>query len=165
MVTGRKNTRLPEYDYSTPGTYLVTVCVQHKRAVFGSVIDGALELNAAGRMVGAWWDKLPSKFDNINPDVHITMPDHFHGLVLIVGADPCVRPGAHAGAPLHQIMRWFKTMTTNSYIRGVKDLGWTPFEKQLWQRGYHEHVVRKIEDLNAVREYILNNPLRWDKKT
>jgi len=62
-------------------------------------------------------------------------------------------------------MRWFKTMTTNSYIRGVKDLGWTPFEKQLWQRGYHEHVVRKIEDLNAVREYILNNPLRWDQKT
>jgi hypothetical protein len=56
--------------------------------------------------------------------------------------------GAHtgapqqAGAPLPEIVQWFKTMTTNEYIRGVKQSGWLAFRGRLWQRNYYEHIIR-----------------------
>lgn len=56
---------------------------------------------------------------------------------------------------------WFKAMTTNAYIRGVKQAGWPPFEQRLWQRNYFEHVIRNEDDLGTIREYIITNPLRW----
>jgi len=64
-------------------------------------------------------------------------------------------------APLPAIVQWFKTMTTNEYLRGVKTSGWAPFQGQLWQRNYYEHVIRDEESLNRIREYILNNPAQW----
>ena len=58
-------------------------------------------------------------------------------------------------------MQWFKTMTTNDYIRGVKAMGWLPFPGRLWQRNYYEHVVRNEVELDAIRRYIDENPARW----
>ncbi|HXD33251.1 MAG TPA: transposase [Pyrinomonadaceae bacterium] len=62
---------------------------------------------------------------------------------------------------LGEMMQWFKTMATNEYIRGVRNLGWEPFPGKLWQRNYFEHVVRRQESLTRVREYIRDNPARW----
>jgi putative transposase len=86
-----------------------------------------------------------------------------------VGADLRVCPdsggthdgGAHAGAPLPTIVQWFKTMTTNEYIRMVKHAGWTPFRGRLWQRNYYEHIIRNERALERIRDYILTNPLHW----
>lgn len=58
-------------------------------------------------------------------------------------------------------MQWFKTMTTNAYIRGVKQLGWVPFPGKLWQRNYYEHIIRSERALSAIRQYIAENPARW----
>ena len=58
-------------------------------------------------------------------------------------------------------MDWFKTMTTNNYIRGVKQHGWATFPGKLWQRNYHEHVIRNEEELHSLRQYIIDNPLQW----
>ena len=105
----------------------------------------------------------------------MVMPNHFHGTVVIagtnVGADLGVGPvqkgaqvgqqGAHAGAPLPTVMQWFKTMTTNEYMRGVKTRGWALFQGKLWQRNYYEHVIRDDDSLNRIRQYILDNPVRW----
>jgi putative transposase len=63
--------------------------------------------------------------------------------------------------PLPAIVQWFKTMTTNEYLRGVKTSGWASFQGRLWQRNYYEHVIRDEESLNRIREYILNNPAQW----
>jgi putative transposase len=62
---------------------------------------------------------------------------------------------------LGQIVGWFKTMTTNEYIRGVKQRGWPPFPGKLWQRNYYEHIVRSSESLERIRGYIHANPERW----
>lgn len=58
---------------------------------------------------------------------------------------------------------WFKTMTTNDYIRGVKQCQWRPFPGKLWRRNYYEHVIRDERDLNAIREYVSNNPASWEQ--
>ena len=53
-------------------------------------------------------------------------------------------------------------MTTNEYIRGVKRSGWPPFRERLWQRNYYEHIIRDENSLNRIRQYIVDNPIRWD---
>ncbi len=58
-------------------------------------------------------------------------------------------------------MNWFKTMTTNEYIRGVKERDWPRFEGKLWQRGYYDHIIRSEQDLESIRSYIINNPAQW----
>ena len=63
--------------------------------------------------------------------------------------------------PLGEIVQWFKTMTTNEFIRGVKESGWPRFDRKLWQRDYFEHVIRDEKALNNIRRYIRANPLMW----
>jgi len=74
-----------------------------------------------------------------------------------------VNQGEHAGSPLPRVVQWFKTMTTNAYIDGVKHHHWQPFHKRLWQRNYYEHIVRNEDDLNRIQHYINDNPLRWQQ--
>jgi REP element-mobilizing transposase RayT len=61
------------------------------------------------------------------------------------------------------MIRWFKTMTTNEYIRNVKQNRWKPFDGRLWQRNYYEQIVRDEISLQRVREYIVNNPRQWQQ--
>ena len=70
--------------------------------------------------------------------------------------------GEHIGSPLHGVLQWFKTMTTNEYIRGVKTLGWQRFNRKLWQRNYWEHIIRDETSHRNIVNYILNNPQKWD---
>jgi len=70
--------------------------------------------------------------------------------------------GEHIGSPLHRVVQWFKTMTTNEYIRGVKTLGWQPFNKKLWQRNYWEHIIRNEQSYKRIANYIINNPVKWE---
>ena len=65
------------------------------------------------------------------------------------------------GSPLHAVVQWFKTMSTNDFIRGVKFGGLAPFEKRVWQRNYWERVIRDERELDNVRAYIRNNPGKW----
>jgi REP element-mobilizing transposase RayT len=177
----RRSIRLAGFDYASSGWYFVTLCVQHRLCLFGEVNDDAVRLTDAGRMVEDWWHRLPTRFPAVRLDAFVVMPNHVHGIVGItnnpitdnptVGADPCVRPpsergtipdqGAHVGAPLPQIIQWWKTMTTNAYIRGVRAEGWVPFDGRLWQRNYWERVVRDERELDLARRYIAENPLRW----
>ena len=162
----RRSIRLKGYDYSWPGAYFITICTQDRQCLFGKVVGGEMWLNHAGAMAERWWQELNRKFRHIQTDVHIVMPNHVHGIIVIqsVGADLRVCPymkGAHIGAPLPEIVQWFKTMTTNEYIRRVKNDGWPPFPGRLWQRNYYEHVIRDDQSLYRIRNYILENPLLW----
>ncbi len=69
--------------------------------------------------------------------------------------------GRHTGLPLHEVLQWFKTMTTNEYIRGVKNNAWQPFDKKMWQRNYYEHIIRNEESYLKLLEYITSNPQKW----
>jgi putative transposase len=76
---------------------------------------------------------------------------------------PIPAPGQNSNSPLQKVVQWFKTMTTNDYIRGVKHKNWPPFKRKLWHRNYYEHIIRNDHDLNLIREYIANNPLLWQE--
>jgi len=169
----RRSIRLKGYDYSQPGAYFVTVCVKDRICLFGDVEQGEMILNDAGNMIKTWWLAIPGKYIHVELDECMIMPNHFHGIIKIVGADQCVCPdlseyrekGEHIGSPLPRIMQWFKTMTINEYICGIDAHGWERFNGKLWQRNYYEHIIRDEKELQLIREYIVNNPMQWELDT
>jgi putative transposase len=180
----RRSIRLKGYDYRQAGAYFVTICTQDRAFLFGQVAHGEMRLNEAGKMVYDVWNDLPAFYPGVQTDAFIVMPNHIHGIIILVGADPRVCPAqpsvgvgprAYPGQPhelgqpqgvaptlgLPDVVHRFKTMTTKRYADGVKRLGWEPFRGRLWQRNYYEHIIRNEEYLNRIREYILTNPMRW----
>jgi putative endonuclease len=114
-------------------------------------------------MIGKWWRELERKFPSMKIDEYfVVMPNHFHGIVVIPELSVPLTEGGHAGPPLQRVVQWFKTMTTNEYVHGVKEHGWPQFKGILWQRSFYDHVIRDEASLNRIREYISTNPLRWD---
>lgn len=155
-------------------------------------MDGEMILNDSGLMVEKWYRELENKYPDKKCHEMIIMPNHFHCIIenVAVGSDLRVCPnnsghstisdgtsisddtskldvssnlGGHIGSPLHRVMQWFKTMTTNEYIRGVKQFDWTRFNGKLWQRDYWEHIIRDEPSYQRISQYIINNPKNWDR--
>ncbi len=175
----RRSIRLKGYDYSSPGAYFVTICVERREHRLGEIVDGVMRLNDAGRMVQAAWQALPGRFPNIRLDEFVIMPNHVHGIIVITvtsvgatlgvapdGVAPADRAGTSPAPPpgrptLGNIVGAFKSITTDEYIRGVKFAGWPPFVKRIWQRDYWDRILPDERALNIVRRYIQNNPRNW----
>ena len=170
----RQSMRLYEYDYSQAGAYFVTVCTQNRDFLFGEITDGRMVPNDAGRMIQSSWDELPHHYPGIDIDAFVAMPNHIHGIIVLVGAGPRACPGngklqEDGGQPrgvaptlsLPDIVHRFKSLTTTRYKHGVQQFGWIPFPGKLWRRNYYEHIIRNEEELDRLREYIVNNPAQW----
>ncbi len=82
----RKQIRLKEYNYASEGVYFVTVCVKDRQCLFGDIVDGKIQLNEAGKMVENVWNEIPNRYGHIKLDYYVIMPDHFHGIIIAVGA-------------------------------------------------------------------------------
>jgi putative transposase len=151
----RKSLRLKDYDYTQPGGYFITIVTHERLCLFGNISVDQIILNAAGLTIDRWWQEITHKFPNVRLDSYAIMPNHFHGLIMLGETIQTGAPGqSRRIAPttsLPGIVQWFKTMTTNAYIRGVKESLWPPFHGNLWQRNYYEHVVHDDHDLNRLR--------------
>ncbi|MBI4309126.1 MAG: transposase, partial [Candidatus Omnitrophica bacterium] len=154
----RRSIRLKGYDYAQAGAYFVTVCEHNRECLFGKIADGEMALNNAGRMIQNVWDEIPKHYPDIDIDQFQIMPNHIHGIVVIVGAGPRACPdnaqpsinrqplpdngkpridGQPRGvAPtvlsLCDVVHRFKTLTTKKYCDGVKHHWWPTFNGKLW---------------------------------
>lgn len=157
----RRSIRLRGYDYSSNRAYFVTVCT-HEREI-------TLEDATIASIVRNTWDDLSERFDTVETDEFIVMPNHIHGIIWLQrNADRAQQAGAptlraararQAGTPtLGKAMRAFKSM---SAITANEALG--RCARPFWQRNYWERVIRDEAELMRVREYIRNNPLDWDR--
>lgn len=111
-------------------------------------------LNDSGKMIETEWLKLTERFPNIELHEFVVMPNHFHGILQIVDVSA-------AGKTIGDMMDAFKSITTVEYIHGVKQSGWEPFNRKLWQRNYHEHIIRDEQSYQRISDYIINNPANW----
>ena len=167
LIRKRKGNRIKEYDYSRAGYYFVTICAQNRMALFGTIVDEVMIPNHAGNMVERIWDELPAYYPGVEIDEFQIMPDHIHGIIILVGTGPRACP--YNGQPqevvptmsLSDVVHRFKSLTTRKYINGVKNSHWAPFHRTLWQRSFYDHIIRNDKDLTRVREYIQNNPINW----
>ncbi len=165
----RRSIRLKGYDYSQAGLYFITICVEKRECLFGTIINGEMHLNEAGVMVKTEWLKLNERFNNIALHEFVVMPNHFHAILEIVGASKKIAPTDTTtenstevkNKTVGDMVGAFQSIVTVQYIRGVKNLGWTPFNGKLWQRNYYEHIIRNEKSYRNISNYILNNPLKW----
>ena len=120
-------------------------------------------LSPAGKMIQEYWLKTKTKYPSVNLHEFVIMPNHIHGIIDL----DVMTSGGHMGtAPtvtIGGIIQWFKTMTTNEYIHGVKSQNWKPYPKKLWQRNYYEHIIRNLESQIKIESYITQNPSTWQQ--
>lgn len=158
----RSSLRLKGYDYLGPGAYFVTICTDQRICYFGNIVDGIMISFPIIDVVREIWLDIPKKFPHVDLDAFIIMPNHIHG-VIIVGNEMTnqISPGEkirismkNSNQTLGRIIRYFKAKSA----RIIHSSGFPRFD---WERNYFEHVVRSLKELNAIREYIINNPIRW----
>jgi putative transposase len=82
----RRSIRLKHFDYSQDGAYYVTIDIQNRECCLGEIVDYEMILNEAGKMIEEQWIALIQRFPNIELDLYQVMPNHFHGIIVIVGA-------------------------------------------------------------------------------
>jgi REP element-mobilizing transposase RayT len=150
----RRSIRLPGYDYSQSGVYFVTV-VCRERALL-------LEDVTARTIVNEAWRWLGSRYEYVQLDEHVVMPNHLHGILILGG----VRRGGSRTAPTPQSTKWkplgrlvavFKTVSTKR-INAVRGTSGLPF----WQRNYYERIIRDEDEMTRIRRYVIENPARWE---
>ena len=146
MQRERRRLRLPKFDYGQAGSYVVTICTHDRRCVLGEIVAEEISLSRSGEIVRALWQSLPHRHDGVSLDEFVVMPNHVHGIVEIAESD----------ASLPSIVGAFKSLST----KAINAANTTPGDR-LWQRSYHEHVIRDESTRDRIREYIQNNPLKW----
>ena len=172
----RRSIRLKGYDYTKAGAYFITICTWQREHLFGDIVNGEMQLSRYGETVRFNWDILPKRYRNVELDAFIIMPNHIHGIIVLkdnaldgagleslsVKKDKFSVKPAPTKSKLHglsEIVRGFKTFSARriNQIRRMTGVS-------VWQRGYYEHIIRNEESLMAIREYIINNPLGWEKE-
>lgn len=158
----RRSIRLQSYDYTQPGAYFVTICTHQRMSLFGEVINGEMQLNQYGKIVGEVWFKTVQVRRNVvlHSNELIVMPNHLHGIIRITD----VATIRHVASPngtlvsgsLGAIIGQIKSIATKQ-INALRNAPGAP----VWQRNYWEHIIRTEVALDAIRHYIVNNPQRW----
>lgn len=165
----RHPTRLRGFDYSQPGWYFVTVCTYKRKHIFGDIVDGEMRLSSHGQIANFAWVKLRIRFPHIRLDQFVVMPNHVHG-VICVGATlavarpittiPSKRAGASPAPTIGNIIGAYKSIVTTQCLSIAKSNN--EYLGKLWQRNYHDHIIRDNADLHRIQEYIHDNPANWD---
>ena len=153
----RKTLRLPYFDYSQSGAYFVTICLKNRESsLLGKILHGEMLLNDLGEIVLQSWLDLPNHYSQVKLDEFMVMPNHCHGIIKIADVGAGLKPAPTKQA-LSEIIRAFKSFSARKINIFRKLPGMS-----VWQRSFYEHVIRDEKSLNRIREYIANNPLRWE---
>jgi putative transposase len=155
---------LREYDYSQENVHFITICTYRQKCLFGEINDTGMILNDFGKIVAEMWEFLPQKYPEVTLDVFVVMPNHFHGILIVDYEknqtlnkikDPILREKERNDF-LSRIVKHSKLTGANKINQILQSKG-----KQLWQINYDNHIIRDEIELEKIREYIINNPLRW----
>jgi REP element-mobilizing transposase RayT len=141
-VRRRASLRLQGFDYASELAYFVTVCTADRACTLGEVVNERVLLTASGEVVRRQLDALPARLC-ITLDSFVVMPNHVHAIVAL--------HGARQASPLR-----LGTVVGSFKSGSSREAG-----RQLWQRGYHDHVIRDEADLGRLCAYIESNPIRW----
>ena len=178
-----ESTRLPGWDYRNAGWYFVTICTRDGYAFFGDVVNGEMRLSPLGQVALKFWLEIPQHVSGVQTDACVVMPNHGHG-VLVIEPRPVSVETLHAtslqkraedeqfltesqiqsramsalspkAGSLGAIIRSYKSAVTNwAGLNGFRDFAWQP--------RYWDHIIRDERSLQEIRQYIHDNPARWE---
>ena len=148
----RKKNRLAGYDYSQPGAYFITVCTKDRKCILSTIvgadahIDPSLRLTPIGKIVEKYLRSIPGIGE------YVIMPNHVHMILRICAKDPLEGPmwaSAPTDTKVEKLVRSWKTLITKELDFGI------------WQRSYHDHIIRSEQEYVQIVEYIMGNPGKW----
>ena len=132
---------MPRYDYSTENYYFVTICTHKKRCLFGDPQRN----NWLGALVRQHIGQIEKHYNSAYVDKYAVMPNHVHMILIIKNSGE---------ADLAQIVGQFKSGVTREARNKQPNI-------EVWQRSFHDHVIRNQTDYDEIWEYIENNPAKW----
>ena len=139
----RKSPRIPGYDYSNQNYYFITICTHNKRCIFGQ--PGSL--NQYGRIAQEHLLKIPLLHPDICLDQYIVMPNHIHAIVAL-------KRDHHSN--LSTVIGQYKTSVTRKIRETEPDM-------LVWQRSFHDHVIRDQKSYEKIWNYVTFNPQKWEE--
>jgi putative transposase len=184
-----KTVRLRHHRYDEPGAYSLTIVAHNRNSLFGEIIEGEMCLNNLGEIVREEWLRSAQVRPAFELDAFVIMPNHVHGIVMLnesarsaeriesarsaalqegtcreiqtksarSAALPLRNKNERSPASISSFVAGFKAAVTSRIRALLKEPGF-----QVWQPRFHDHVIRADDDLQAIREYINNNPQQWN---
>ncbi|MBE6560757.1 MAG: hypothetical protein E7662_06500 [Ruminococcaceae bacterium] len=153
----RKSIRMKEYDYNSPGAYFITICTENRQQILSRIVGGDVldapknaELLPHGIIADKYINQLNEFYDSITVDRYVIMPNHIHIMLLVFehGASRTSPPTKQHSA-VSQFVSTFKRFCNKEYGGNI------------WQRHFHDHIIRDHEDYTAHIQYIRENPRQW----
>lgn len=151
----RKVIRLKSYDYSQNGAYFITICVKDKHQMLWKQSVGAdiirpqdnENLSEYGLVVEDAIKNMTNHYHNVVIDKYVIMPNHIHIILILTFKD-----GRIISAPTKDLSVIIGQM--KRYVS--KEVGFS-----LWQKSFHDHIIRNEKEYQEIWQYIDQNPLKW----
>ena len=143
----RKSPRIPGYDYATGNYYFITICTHKKKCIFGKPET----LNELGMVAKVNIESIPKYYPQITVEKFVVMPNHIHMILVL---DNC--ENIDKMPSVTKVVGQYKMSVTKEIHKRNKDL-------QVWQRSFHDHIIRNQEGYNNIWEYIEYNPVKWEE--
>jgi REP element-mobilizing transposase RayT len=141
------------------------VCTWRRENLFGEVVDRNVRLNEKGHIVEECWNGIPEHFPQIELEAFVVMPNHIHGIIVIVGNDVVV--GATHASPLRRksvpTPKSLGAMVGSFKSAAARKIHVEFGETGIWQRNYYERVIRDEKEWDLIRRYIETNPDNWEQ--
>ncbi|MBW4622809.1 MAG: transposase [Cyanosarcina radialis HA8281-LM2] len=175
-----ESTRLPDRDYAANGWYFVTICTRDRQHFFGEIIASQMQLSLIGKIAQQFWVDIPGHFNYIHIDTWVVMPNHVHGIIVID------RPAELSSVPTPHVETLHATSLQRQSARCQSMSDISPNAKSLgaivrsyksavthwcrkndrgdfgWQTRFYEHIIRADGSLDRIRQYIIDNPAKWE---
>jgi putative transposase len=149
----RKLIRLKDYDYSQNGAYFVTICVKDRHKMLGEIVGAiinrpnyVIQLSEYGAVVDNAINDISNHYPNVFVDKYIIMPNHIHMILLLQEND-----GRLIIAPT----------TISTIIQQLKRYVSKQIGFSIWQKSFHDHIIRNEQEYLKIWEYIDTNPIKW----
>ncbi|MBQ8249607.1 MAG: transposase [Clostridia bacterium] len=159
----RKLLRLKNYDYSTPGAYFITICTHNRKCILSSVVGAIhesteIKLTEYGKIVHGIINHIPERF-KASVDRYVIMPNHIHMIVVITNDEELqkAREVPLRGRSIISKVIGYIKMNASKNIHNT--FGCT----NIWQRGFHDHIIRSRPDYEKIAKYIYENPIIWER--
>ena len=149
----RKNSRLKDHDYSSPGAYFITICTRDKKNVFWDrnhpdIVgeDIILPLSPYGKIAEKAIEAIHVHYSHIELQQYVIMPNHIH-LILFIPCDSgrLIASPTSVATVIGQMKRFVS-----------KKIG-----SPIWQRSFYDHIIRDQRDYDKIAKYIHDNPAKW----
>ena len=166
LIHHRKSVRLKDYNYSNAGAYFITICTHEGERLFGKIKDEEMLLNEIGQIAYNEWLKTPEIRHNVTLVVFTIMPNHMHGILLL--EETIKTPNVAVNNMSVPTLPKFRSPSNNigAIVRGyksavTKQANLMNFGGSVWQRNFHEHIIRDEASYQKISAYIIDNVATW----